>query len=272
MINFKQILLGAIVFVGTTMSYGQPSDANKARVDGRNVYMGYDQAKNLAAQQKDTTFVRYFAGNFEVNSLEAWTNKIVYKGHKESDKLYTFNSYNYVKESNSDELKLRKEWINTYTIKQVKNIKSHSKEYLLDGLVEEVTYEGKEKRAKCIDIEGKILNEKGCLRYTITPLKEKDYLALRVSIVDATRKVTGRNRGLLPKYRLTNVVADYETKSWKVYQEFPADFDKSSKMYTKLLNAVDEAVKKEKLDEVFFNQDINGNYYNTIFFINGIYN
>lgn len=271
MINLKQLLLGALVLTGGISSYAQSNIISEARKQSRNTYMGYDQARTLAEQQRDTTFVRYFIGNFQVEPTDAWTNKIKYKGYKESENRYIFNSANYVKGTSQDELKLRKEWRDTYTIKDVKNIKTESKMYLLDGLVEEVVYQNKEKKAKCIDKEGKVLNDTGCLRYTIAPQDKKEITSLQVIATDAARKAT-RKKGMLPKYKLTNLVADYDTKSWKVYQVFPADFDKSNPMYENIKTAVEKAFKDKKVDEVYYNKDINGNYYDNIFFVNGSYN
>lgn len=269
MINLKQLLLGALVLTGTTLSYAQKKTKEPHPRDiSRDLYMGVDQVKDIVTQNRDTTFTRYFAGNFEVQSTDEWTNKIIYKGQTDSDKYYTYSTSNYVRNAGSEELILRKEYVSTYALKGAWRTKMASKEFLLDGLVEEISYKGKEKSVKCIDKEGKVLNEKGCLRYTIAPISEEEVLKLRIDVVDAARKAS-RKKGMLPKYRLTNLVADYETKTWKVYQEFPADFDKSNPMYERLKTAVENAFKDKKVDEVYYNKDINGNYYDNIFFVNG---
>lgn len=272
MINLKQLLLGVLILTGTNLSYAQKKTREPHPRDiSRDRYMGLDQVKDIVTQNRDTTFTRYFAGNFEVKATDEWTNKIIYKGQTDSDKYYTYSSSNYIRNTNSDDLILRKEYVSTYALKGAWRTKMQSKEFLLDGLVEEISYKGKEKSVKCIDKEGKILNEKGCLRYTIDPISEDEVLKLRIDVVDASRKAT-RKKGMLPKYKLTNLVADYETKTWKVYQEFPTDFDKSNPMYKNIKTAVEKVFNDKKVDEVYYNKDINGNYYSNIFFINGVFN
>lgn len=271
MVNLKQLLLGALVLTGTTLSYAQKKTKEPHPRDiSRDLYMGVDKIKDIVTQNRDTTFTRYFEGNFEVQSTDEWTNKIIYKGQTDSDKYYTYSTSNYVRNAGSEELKLRKEYVSTYVLKGAWRTKMTSKEFLLDGLVEEISYKGKEKSVKCIDKEGKELNEKGCLRYTIAPISEDKITELRVITGDAARKAA-RKKGMLPKYELTNLVADYETKTWKVYQEFPADYDESNPLFSKIKLATEKAFKDKKVDEVYYNKDINGNYYDNIFFINGTY-
>lgn len=268
---FRQFVLGVALLSTSVVVFAQKDLIKDARIQGNYHYMGYDVAKKMAVEARDTTFVRYFAGRLPVAEGELWTNMVEYKGHKESDRYYMFNSYNHEKSIKTGELKLREEWANTYTVQTAKNTKSVSKQFLLDGLVEEIVYEGKGKTVKCLDKEGKVLNEKGCLRYTIAPQDKREVSELHVLVVDSARKAT-RKKGMLPKYRLTNLVADYESQSWKVYQEFPTDFDKNSPMYERIKAAVENAFKGKKVDDIYYDKDINGNYYNNIYFMQGAYN
>lgn len=262
MIKFNKVVLSiSLCLLGMT-SYSQNSAAGNAAKLSRAKYLGTDIAKELVEQRTDTTFTRYYSGGFEIDTTRTWREKIDYTGRALEDNKYQLNSSRYRRDLATDGLTLDMERTRTYTGKNAKNAITVTKQFLVDGLVEQITYNGDDRTVKCFDKEGKVLNEKGCLLYTTDKYPKEKLTKLTTNLQNQILKTVKKNKGLVPKYILVNIESDYKSKTWFLSLDFPKSYDVDSKMYTELVTAIMVVLNNEKIQDFHFNKDINGNFYN----------
>lgn len=262
MIKLSKVVLSISLCLLTMTTYSQNSAAGNAAKLSRAKYSGTDVAKDLVEQRRDTTFTRYYSGGFEVDTTRTWREKIDYTGRALEDNKYQLNSSRYRRDLATDGLALDMERTTTYAAKSAKKSILVTKQFLVDGLVEQITYNGDDRTVKCFDKSGQLLNEKGCMLYTTDKYPKEKLTKLTTNLQNQIFKTVKKNKGLVPKYILVNIESDYKTKSWFLSLDFPKSYDIDSKMYTELVTAIMVVLNNEKIQDFHFNKDINGNYYN----------
>ncbi|MDM1388723.1 hypothetical protein HX052_01865 [Myroides marinus] len=261
----NQLLKAALVIaviLASTIGYGQSSAGGNAAKQSRMKYAGTEDIKSILKKGDNTTFTRYFRGGFELDSTRSWSDKIIYTGTAIDDKTYEFKSKRYKRDPETNELTLNMETTKTYIDKKIKGSELVTKQFLVDGLVEQITYKGEERTVRCFDKEKKELNQIGCLVYTYTKYPKEKMIKLSANLQDQIIKTIKKNRGIVPSYILMNIESDYKTQQWNLSLDFPKNYDIDSNMYAELVTTIMNVLSQEKLQDYHFNKDINGNYYN----------
>lgn len=258
----------AVVLATTTMTvYGQKKKRNVKQYNSVEVYRGNDVIQDLLKSGRDTVFTRHYLSSFLVDSTRLWNEQLKYTGEKLDDKKYKMSTYGIVKDRNSGELKLNSQSEKIYHKNTLDIIYISNKRYLQDGLVEEVVHQNQQYTVKCIDKEGNVLNETGCLRYSQTPFPVEKTEKFNQKLYRALNNVTRKSKGKLPRYMVLAVEANYESQRWNLALDFPKEYKLGSDMHTSLVAAIAHVLNNEKLEEYHFDKDINGNYYNGTMFI-----
>lgn len=257
----KKVLVIAII-LASTLGYAQNSAAGNAAKQSRMKYAGTEDIKSILKKGENTTFTRYFRGGFELDSTRSWSDKIVYTGKEIDGNTYQLKSEKYKRELEMNTLTLNMESIRTYTDKKVKGSVLVTKQFLVDGLVEQITYRGEERTVRCFDQEEKELNQIGCLVYTYTKYPKEKMIKLSANLQDQIIKTIHKKKGVVPSYILMNIESDYKTQKWNLSLDFPKSYNIDSNMYDELVTTIMNVLSQEKLQDYHFNKDINGNYYN----------
>ncbi|MDM1345961.1 hypothetical protein [Myroides marinus] len=262
-----KVLLVFILLTSTITMYAQKSSRTKQKADGRDIYVGSDIIKDLLKQEKDTLFTRYYLGGFMVDSTALWREKVTYTGKQIAEDEYQLLTTSMLKNKETGELSLYIKGEKRFEKKKTKATHIINQKYLLDGLVEEVVHKGDTYVVKCVNAEGVVLNNKGCLRYSYTPFPEIKTHKFRASMQDAIYNVVTKSRGILPNYIILSIEADVKSKRWNLALDFPDQYNLGSDMHTSLVAAIVHVLNNEKLEEYHYDQDVNGNYYNRTMYV-----
>lgn len=268
----NKLLKGVLVLMLISISvngYSQKSKKAKAKtkVDGREFYAGSDVIEDLLKEGRDTVFTRYFIGGFSVDSTRLWRERVTYTGEKIAENKYTISTSSTVKNKHSGAFSLDKEGYKVFENKKPKATYMLNKQFLLDGLVEEITHQNDTYAVKCIDKEGNTINEIGCLRYSYSKFPEEKFNELRSNLQNTIYKILNKQRGKIPAYIILSLEADYPSKMWFLALDFPEGYQLGSDIHTSLVAGIMHVLNNEKLEDYHFNKDINGNYYNRTVYI-----
>jgi len=251
------LLIGGVSLVG----YAQQT--KKALMNTFNKYSGTDLLDEGYSNSKAINETRYFYSGAEVAADRTWREKIEYKGDISEQGAYEFVTKIYKKDQATGTLNLLQEQVRTYDKPKSKRYKYYSQVFLQDGLVEVRTNDGEEHKASCIDAEGNVINDSGCLYYSSNkfPVEKIKQLQSNIAnIVSAT--VHKSKKSKVPDFIIVFIEADYESQSWLLSFEFPKKYNVNNELYSELIGNITFALNNEKLENYHFNKDINGNYYN----------
>jgi len=257
----KKVLVIAVI-LASTIGYGQYSPGGNALVQSREIFLGTENISRLIKKGDNIAFTRYFRGGFELDSTRSWSDKIIYTGEAIDDKTYEFKSERYKRNPETNELTLNMESTKTYKNKKTKGSVIVTKEFLVDGLVEQITYKDKDKAVQCFDKTGKVLQTQGCLLYTRFKYPKEKMVDLSEKLKEEIYSTIFTKRGSIPNYLLINLESDYKNQRWNLSLDFPKNYSLDDNMYNELVTTIMNVLSKEKLQEFHFNKDINGNYYN----------
>ncbi|MCC9043045.1 hypothetical protein LNQ81_10200 [Myroides sp. M-43] len=258
---FKSTLLVVIVTL-STLGYGQMTPGGSALRQSRMKFLGTDNIKSILKKNENTSFIRYFNGGFELDSTRSWTNRVIYTGTVLDDNKYELKSEVYQRDLDTKEETLYMERVRTYNNKKEKGSILVTKQFLIDGLVEEITTKNKKKVVKCFDQDRKIINSDGCLLYTRFDYPKEKMKTLSEKLKEQISKVVYTKNGPVPNYILVNIESDYKAQKWNLSLDFPKNYSLENNMYTELVTAIMYVLNNEKLEGFHFNKDIKGNYYN----------
>ncbi|MEK6493232.1 hypothetical protein [Myroides odoratimimus] len=261
------IVLAMVLAITTMTVYGQKKKRNVKQYDSVEVYRGNDVIQDLVKAGRDTVFTRHYLSSFLVDSTRLWREEVTYTGEKLDDNKYKLSAQSMLKEKNVEELKLNTESEKIYHKNKSDATYILNRRYLLEGLVEEVVHQNKKYTAKCIDKDGNVLNETGCLRYSQTPFPVEKTEKFQRNLQKTITNLITNSRGKLPRYIILAIEADYESQRWNLALDFPKEYKLGSDMHTSLVAAIAHVLNNEKLEEYHFEKDINGNYYNRTMFI-----
>ncbi|WHU36619.1 hypothetical protein [Myroides odoratimimus] len=258
---FKSTLLFVAIVI-SSLGYSQTTPGGSALRQSRMKFFGNDIIKSILKKNENITFTRYFNGGFEVDSTRSWTNRVVYTGSVLADNKYEFKSKIYKRDLNTKEETLYMDRVVTYLNKKEKGSTLVTKQFLLDGLIEEITTVNKEKVIKCYSKDGKVINTDGCLLYTRFKFPKDKMIDLSEKVKAKITNTIYTKNGSVPNYILVNIESDYKAQKWNLALDFPRNYSSDNAMYTELVTDIMYALKNEKLEDYHFNRDINGNYYN----------
>lgn len=267
MSKILKVVLVFILIYSSVNGYSQKRKRKENKVDSRAFYAGSDVIKDLLKKGSDTVFTRYFIGGFGVDSTRLWREKIIYTGERISDDKYKMSTSSTVKNKHSGEFSLDKEGYKVFQNKKPKAVYMLNKQFLVDGLVEEVVHENDTYAVKCIDKEGNTLNEIGCLRYSYSKFPEEKFNELKSNLQNTIYQILNKQRGKIPAYIILSLEADYPSKMWFLALDLPEGYQLGSDMHTSLVAGIMHVLNNEKLEDYHFNKDINGNYYNRTVYI-----